>query len=81
MPIVPSFLLRFNFNTYQYLQKIKCPVYIFHGTEDEVVYYGSSQKLKKYLKPSDQLITIEGGGHNNLITFAEYREKLKEVLK
>ena len=81
MPIVPSFLLRFNFNTYQYLPKTNCPVYIFHGTEDEVIYYGSSQKLKKYFKASDQLITIENGGHNNLITFAEYRKHLQEVLQ
>lgn len=81
MPIVPSFLLRFNFNTYQYLPEITCPVYIFHGTEDEVIYYGSSQKLRKYFKASDQLITIENGGHNNLITFAEYRKHLQEVLR
>lgn len=81
VPFVPSFLLRFNFNTYQYLSEITCPVYIFHGTEDEVVYYGSSQKLKKHFKPADQLYTIENGGHNNLSAFAVYHKHLQKILQ
>jgi pimeloyl-ACP methyl ester carboxylesterase len=63
------------------LPKITCPVYIFHGTEDEVIYYGSSQKLKEHFKAQDRLITIEGGGHNNLATFSQYATQLKEILQ
>jgi uncharacterized protein len=81
IPIIPPFLLRFDFATYQYMPEITCPVYIFHGTEDEVIYYGSSQKLKEHFKEKDRLLTIEGGGHNNLASFVQYDIQLKEILQ
>ncbi|MCD4747025.1 MAG: lysophospholipase [Bacteroidales bacterium] len=78
-PWVPKFLLRFKFATNEYITKVKCPVYIFHGTNDEIIYYGSSLKLKKLFKYGDELFTIKGGYHNNLELFEEYHIKLNVV--
>ena len=36
------------------------PVVIFHGKMDEVIYYGSSLKLKDEFKNNDKLITLSG---------------------
>jgi len=63
-PFLPvSIILKYPINTYKYLQHVKAPVTIFHGDADQVVYYGSSLKLKPYLKTGDTLITLKGQDH------------------
>lgn len=79
-PWIPTFLTKFPFRTDLFLPKVKCPVYLIHGTDDEVVYYGSSLKLKKLFKDGDELFTIEGGQHNNLSSFTEYHRLLTRIL-
>ena len=66
--------------TYQYLQEVKAPITIFHGTDDGVIPYRCAEKLKEVLKPSDQFITIEKGSHNNLNDFPLYHQKLDALL-
>ncbi|MBS0032167.1 alpha/beta hydrolase [Chitinophaga sp. 22321] len=79
---LPSFLLRYTFPTYQYLERTKVPVTIFHGDQDEVIYYGSSAvKLKPYLKAGDTLITLHGQGHNGMTDNPDYRAALVKVLE
>jgi predicted esterase len=43
---IPTFILKYKLTTNEYLQNCKMPVVIFHGNEDEVIYYGYSLKLK-----------------------------------
>ncbi|HNM26569.1 MAG TPA: alpha/beta hydrolase, partial [Saprospiraceae bacterium] len=52
------------------------PVLIFHGTRDRVVPFASAAKLRQFLNPGDEFVTIEGGAHNNLGQFPLYRERL-----
>jgi len=80
-PAAPAFILRYKLKTNEYLPKVKCPVHLFHGTDDEVIYYESSTKLQQYFKPGDTLITIKGGRHNNLSQFDEFKNGLKETLE
>lgn len=80
-PAAPAFILRYKFKTNEFLPKVKCPVCLFHGTEDEIIYYGSSVKLQQLFKPGDTLIMIKGGRHNDLERFAEYRNGLKQILE
>jgi fermentation-respiration switch protein FrsA (DUF1100 family) len=79
-PWFPSALIRFKFRNDKYIQNVECPIYIFHGTRDEVIDVQASHKLKKKLKNGDQLILVEGGHHNDLILFEKYRENLKKIL-
>ncbi|MCC6371451.1 MAG: alpha/beta fold hydrolase, partial [Bacteroidia bacterium] len=44
-PIIPTLILKYKFNTFQSIQNCKMPIVIFHGTNDEVIYYESSLKL------------------------------------
>lgn len=83
VPIYPSgLLLRFPFKSNEYIQKVNCPIYIFHGTEDEVVPYGQAEKLFKVVKePLGTFYTIEGAGHNNLIDFEKFRAAIKIALE
>lgn len=73
-------LLHYKLPTYAYLPKVTAPVTIFHGTADELIDYKNALQLKKFLKPSDQFITIEGGKHNNLNEFPLMQVKLKDLL-
>lgn len=76
-PFLPDFLLKYKFETARFLQETKAQVTIFHGDADEVVYYGSSLKLKELFKPEDKLITLKGQGHND---FNKNDAYLKEIL-
>src|SRR5436190_3744685 len=49
-PIIPTFFLKYKFDTYQYIKECKMPIVIFHGNQDDVIYYNSSVKLKEFLK-------------------------------
>ena len=56
------------------------PVVLFHGNRDEVIYYGSSLKLKALFKPADTLITLNGQGHNGMSDNPDYPAELANVL-
>ncbi|MEO5684039.1 MAG: alpha/beta fold hydrolase [Chitinophagaceae bacterium] len=79
-PFLPAFLLKYKFATNTFLKDCKMPVAIFHGNKDRVIYYGSSLKLKKLLKISDTLITLENGGHNGMTDNPQYIPALQIVL-
>lgn len=79
-PFVPTFLLKYKFATNEYLKDCKMPVVIFHGNKDEVIYYGSSIKLKKEFKQQDTLITLYGQGHNGMTSNEDYKTELKKIL-
>ncbi|EMR02464.1 alpha/beta hydrolase [Cesiribacter andamanensis] len=80
MPIVPPFLLKYPLPTYQYLQGVEAPVYLVHGTRDEVIPYASSLRLQQHLKPGDSLIPIEGEYHNSLHASPAYQQQLPRLL-
>lgn len=80
-PIVPTFLLKYRFETNKYIKDCKMPVIIFHGDQDEVIYYNSSIKLKALLKNSDTLITLKGQGHNGITDNPDYVDAMKYILK
>ena len=67
--------------TNEYLQEVKYPICIFHGTNDDVIPYGCAERLKKVLKPGDEFITIAKGTHHNLNDFPLFRQKLDSLLE
>jgi pimeloyl-ACP methyl ester carboxylesterase len=79
-PIIPTFILKYKFETNNYLKSCKMPVVVFHGNQDEVIYYGSSLKLKSLFKKQDTLITLEGQGHNGITDNPYYRTELQRIL-
>jgi uncharacterized protein len=80
----PGFLAKkfyhFRFPNYEYLKKVSSPVTIFHGSHDKVIPYDNSVKLKDYLKPGDEFVTLKNASHNNVNTYAQYHKKLNEIL-
>ena len=49
-PIVPNFAVKYKIPTFDFIKKVKAPIYIFHGDTDYVIPYENSLKLKTILK-------------------------------
>jgi predicted esterase len=77
---LPKFLLKYNFETGEYLKTVKSPVVIFHGDKDEVINYKSSLKLKNSFKKGDSLILLKDQYHNGITDNLDYQNSLKIIL-
>ena len=78
--IIPTFILKYKLETDEYIKHCKMPIVIFHGDQDDVIYYGSSLKLKKEFKNQDTLITLIGAGHNVITNNPDYKIAIKKIL-
>jgi pimeloyl-ACP methyl ester carboxylesterase len=74
-----SLMSKYHFPTWQYLQKTEAPITLIHGTEDEVIPYGHSVRLKK-VQPHATLISIENGKHNDLAGSPFFQQQLDSLL-
>lgn len=80
-PILPAFILKYKFETNKYMKACRMPVVLFHGDQDEVIYYGSSLKLKGNFKNRDTLITLKGQSHNGITDNEEYKKAMFSLLR
>jgi alpha-beta hydrolase superfamily lysophospholipase len=79
-PIIPTFILRYKFETNKFIKECAMPIVIFHGDKDEIIYYNSSVKLKALMKKTDTLITLNGQPHNGMSSNPEYLRELEKIL-
>ena len=79
-PIIPTFILKYKLKTNEFIKSCKMPIVIFHGNQDEVIYYGSSLKLKELFKEKDTLITLNGHGHNGMTDNRDYIIEIQKIL-
>jgi uncharacterized protein len=80
-PVYPNQrMANYKIRTNEFLQDIKYPITIFHGTDDSVIPYRNAKRLREVLKPTDEFITIEGGTHRNLNSYPLFKEKLDSLL-
>jgi uncharacterized protein len=79
-PIIPTFILKYKLETNEYIKECKMPIIVFHGDQDEIIYYGSSLKLRKEFKSQDTLITLHGQGHNRMTENPDYKVEIQKVL-
>lgn len=75
------FGLNYRFPNYEYIQKINCPITIFHGTHDPIIPFEEAIRLKPLLKPGDKFIIIDKGGHKNLSNYELYHMELAKILE
>ena len=82
LPILPvRIVLRFHLRTDKWLPNVKCHTYIIHGTKDWLIPIRHSEALQKINQHKITLIRIHGGGHNNLPSFDEYHNFIRDILK
>jgi len=82
LPLLPvRIVLRYHLRTDQWIRKVKCPVYIIHGTRDRLIPIRHSEGLQRLNPRQITLIRIHGGRHNNLPSFDEYHNFVRDILK
>ena len=73
-------VFNFKFETNKCIKDCKMPIVIFHGDMDIMIQFDSSIRLKKLMKPGDQLIPLPLAGHNGMSDNKDYLKKLKKIL-
>ncbi len=84
-PFLPTFLLKYEFRTAEFLSKTTIPTTIFHGTHDRVIPYESLEMIKEYLGKNNKLdnfnfITLQNQGHGAIHRNSVFLRKIKEIL-
>ena len=75
LPFVPSFLWRYELNTNKRLQKVNCPISIFHGKEDSVFPFKHAQTLKEN-HPRIHLFGFEKYGHTSFLESNLFKKRI-----
>lgn len=82
LPFLPvRLVLRYHLRTDKWIQQVKCHTYILHGTKDWLIPLKHSERLQAINPRRITLIRIHGGGHNNLPSFEEYHNFIRDILK
>jgi fermentation-respiration switch protein FrsA (DUF1100 family) len=82
LPILPvRIVLRFHLRVDKWIRYVNCHTYIIHGTKDMLIPIRHSERLQNVNPSKITLIRIHGGGHNNLPTFDEYHNLVRDILK
>ncbi len=82
-PFLPPQLIgNFVFPNKDYIGKLKAPLFILHGTQDEICPYTMSGELFEKAPEPKSFLSIPGGMHNNLPIAAgdDYWEKPYEFI-
>ena len=81
LPFLPHrFVLRYHLRSDKWITRVNCHTYIIHGTKDWLIPVSHSEKLQKLNPHKITLIRIVGGGHNNLPSFPEYHNFIRDIL-
>ncbi|MEM7181572.1 MAG: alpha/beta fold hydrolase [Spirochaetota bacterium] len=80
-PFIPSFLLRYKLKTFQWIHALTCPVYMVHGSSDEIIPLENGKRLSQVIQGEHEFLEIPGGSHNNLSQFPEFQNFLKRILQ
>ncbi len=82
-PFLPiDWLSEFRFPSNEYVQKVLCPVYIFHGTDDRVIPYEQAEDLYASVPGAlKKMYSIDGGGHNYLQDSEIFKIGMNEVFE
>lgn len=84
-PYLPTWLIRFilkyPLETNVWIKHVPCPIYIFHGTHDEIIPYVHSQKLYNEIKDLKQIefITLPDCGHNAMHHHPVYKQHFSRI--
>jgi len=75
---VPPVFIKYKLRTEENLKTVVCPIYIIHGTHDEIIPFNHSENLK-HSQPRIKFFKVNGGHHNDLEIYPEYQLMLMEV--
>jgi len=77
---LPTFILKYKFETNRFLEKIKKPVLLIHGKIDDVLPFEGSLMLSRLLDKDDEFVPIKNQGHNDFEENKLFSTKISEFL-
>lgn len=77
----PDFMKKFHFETFRYLPKLKAPIYIFHGIDDQLISCSNSVRLNKLLDFKGHFCALKGQGHIGMNENSDFQNQLKIILQ
>ncbi len=80
-PIVPTFFVKYPLKSEEWIRDVTAPIYIFHGTEDNVIPIEICKKLIQSISGKYEFFIIPGGNHNDLDDFPEYWIPMNKILE
>ncbi|MFN0200817.1 MAG: alpha/beta hydrolase [Bacteroidia bacterium] len=81
MPLLPiKRILKYKIHTDRFIENVNCPIHVFHGTQDMVIPFSAGMRLVRKVGNQARLISIRGGGHNDLRNYPKYHEYLFDIL-
>jgi uncharacterized protein len=82
LPFLPvRWVLRYHLRSDKWIPFVRCPVYIIHGTHDWLIPIRHSEQLRTLNPDRITVIRIHRGGHNNLPSFPEYHNFIRDILQ
>jgi pimeloyl-ACP methyl ester carboxylesterase len=78
--VIPTFLLKYPFETNVHLQNVKASTLIVHGDKDAVLPYEGGKKLSALLKKTDQFVRLPGYGHDDMEKNPDFRNVVSSFL-
>ena len=80
LPSCLIFLLKYPLMNQAFLQKVKFPVTLFHGSFDEVIPFENSEKLQGINPELFRLVSLPEG-HRGVIFSPVFQEAVSKLLK
>lgn len=76
--LFPRFVLRLGLDNLARVKDLRCPLLVFHGSEDQLVSPEMGRRVAQAAPGPTELVLIEGAGHNETYEVGgrAYREKL-----
>jgi pimeloyl-ACP methyl ester carboxylesterase len=78
-PWVPAAVLRYPLRTDEALQRVRGPVLLAHGANDELIAPLHSERLRR-VSPQAELLLVAGAGHGDIHEFPAYLQRLTAAL-
>ncbi len=79
-PFIPNFLVKYPLKSEDWIDQIEQPITLFHGTEDQVIPYDSSEGLLRLNQQGNKLITLQGEGHRGALFNPIFKRQLALIL-
>ena len=76
LPFVPfRLILRYRYDTLEYIRKISCPVLVIHSREDEIVPFSHGRALYEAAKDPKTFLEISGSHNSGFLTSIDTYER------
>lgn len=76
----PSLFIKFKFDNFQKINKVRCPVAFIHGSEDSLIPVKHTEKLFHKFTGKKTKTIIPAASHNDLNQFPGYHQFLRNTI-